>query len=38
MCNVAYGLEGKCNWNKALDKCSKLSCDDIENGTTLVLC
>ncbi|CAD8170625.1 unnamed protein product [Paramecium octaurelia] len=38
MCAVAYGLEGKCNWNIALDKCLKLTCDDIQNGTTLALC
>ncbi|CAD8122236.1 unnamed protein product [Paramecium sonneborni] len=38
LCSVAYGLEGKCNWNVALDKCQKLTCDDIQNGTTLALC
>lgn len=29
MCSVAYGIEGKCNWNVALDKCLKLTCDEI---------
>ncbi|CAD8114481.1 unnamed protein product [Paramecium primaurelia] len=38
MCGIAYGIEGKCNWNVALDKCLKLTCDDIQNGTTLALC
>ncbi|CAD8196450.1 unnamed protein product [Paramecium pentaurelia] len=38
ICSVAYGLEGKCNWNTTLGICQMFMCSSILNGSTLQLC
>ncbi|CAK66479.1 unnamed protein product (macronuclear) [Paramecium tetraurelia] len=37
-CTVAYGLEGKCNWNATLGTCQMYMCSSITIGSTLQLC
>ncbi|CAD8206757.1 unnamed protein product [Paramecium octaurelia] len=38
ICSVAYGLEGRCNWNVVQGICSPFTCSSIMNGMTLEYC